>query len=237
MPGFAQEPPGFSFNSYGPGLAASVFKWMSLFKWPSLASNNTKIGISYLELSLAWMAWSGSWLPIIRYDAKKNRWASRPTRDSHAFALKVSWAEIARSFQKVIEQISHHSLGPLWPSLRPCRVTAPEKFGGPYRYRGLPLRPEFPCQAEAIQAFESCTSAMCNYQAAPVWKPIQNPNTPQWTQDDLDETPVAWLQRLNRANAHSRDVARRRRSIGRSITIGSHVHGSTPFAPAGGVLQ
>ena len=81
MPGFRHEPPDFAKNAYRPGLAASVYQLMKLFKWPQHADPQAKTGVSYLELSIAWMTWSGSWLPIIKYKDKQ-AWASRPTTES-----------------------------------------------------------------------------------------------------------------------------------------------------------
>ena len=185
MPGFGQEPPDFTKNAYGPGPAASVYQWIQLFKWPQHPDPQAKIGVSYLKLSIAWMNWSGSWLPIIRYN---DIWASTSTTVSQAYSLKITWVEMARAIQKVLKQIQQHSIPQLWPELTPCRVMAPDKFGGPYRYHGLPLRPQFPCQKEAITAFESCNGPTINYQPGPVWSARAEAHIPRWTSDDLDET-------------------------------------------------
>ena len=137
-------------------LAVSTYRWIKALKWPSDESGplNKDVGISWVELALSWIHTNGTYLPIVRPDASKEKYLFWPRNDTDLADHGSSYTEQGNMLQKLVENTCALIPEKVWPSQTRKKVSSIYVLGGGKYHQGLVRRPEVPQQEQMMSSLD-----------------------------------------------------------------------------------
>ena len=169
--------------SWGPLYGAAMQEWMSLCVWPSdLTADN--VGITWLELSLAFSWWTGFFFAVPRSVGKSQEALVILDTMAAVESFQVKFSDIARSFAIYHDQIRQLVIPHQWPCVERGLVRSLYNLGSATFSSGFKVRPQYPGQDIIVPILR----AHYKQQKTTTHSAIPNiPLTPRWTVRQLQE--------------------------------------------------
>ena len=135
-------------TAWGPRLGQHMLNWMLQFRWPKTEgdSEHLTIGISWYELALSFMRFSGTFLPLRRQNRRgiEILVPFRNTQDVQAYNVKFS--EFATTFAIFYLQFTGLLSASIWPNYDRKLVKSLFVQGAKFYTSGFAQRPAYPHQ-------------------------------------------------------------------------------------------
>ena len=170
-------------SSWGKLYGAAMQEWMSLCVWPMDLTSDT-VGITWLELSLAFSWWTGFFFAVPR--SVGNGQEALVILDNMAAveSFQVKFSDIAKSFAIYHDQVRQLLIPHQWPGVKRGLVRSLYNLGSSTFSSGFTVRPRYPGQEIIVPILRK----HYRQQKQTTHAAIPNiPLTPRWTVRQLQE--------------------------------------------------
>ena len=194
--------------AFGGTLARRLVAWMRATQWPTAADQVPlqELGVSWIELALSFMLFSGLLLPVKRPDdAGHDRLlVLRTPSDADAHGVRLS--ELSSVFSVMHYQVLELVAPTPWPPVPKTLNKSLYVQGAKIHTQGFAWRGSFPCQQEVAQLLDS----YLRYHKGPAFDALPTLSLTDSPQYDTihSETRGTWLDRFAAARAATRHVKR-----------------------------
>lgn len=139
-------------SMFGDGISVATLRWLAEFTWTeeTMGPLDQPTGVSWLELAMSWILFSGSYLPIAREVNGDSRIILIGS-DESARVFGTSWLEQGTQLQKVFDHIVSLVPEAITPPLTRKKVPSLYMQGCDRNTVGWTIRPGVPHQQRVAQ--------------------------------------------------------------------------------------
>lgn len=138
----------------GPRMAKSLLNWLRLIRWQlpeDMVPSDP--GMTYMEMAVSYMLWSGLYLPLKRAKADGIMALYVPRNAAEATAQGGCLAEYATMFAYLLHQLAQLHHPEFMPDVARTACRSLYRLGAKQQAKGVSKRPVVPKQAEMVQMF------------------------------------------------------------------------------------
>ena len=198
-------------SSWGKLYGVAMQEWMSQFRWPA-AMGSDNLGITWLELSLAFSWWTGYFFPVPRRTGRGQEALVILDNFAAVEAYQVKFSDIAKSFAIYHDQVKQLVIPHQWPVVERGLIRSLYNLGSSTFSSGFKVRPQYPGQEIIVPILRE----HYRQQKTTMHAAIPNiPLSPRWTKRQLqDDLRGSWS---SRGSSFSK-VAKELRSFAKDVS-------------------
>lgn len=149
----------YQYSYWGADLLQCVLQWLSHFRWPSddaaLAPEHTGIGVSWMELMLSFMLFSGGYIPLHRRSPEPMPVFAWARSHAEPLAFNYPWNECASQFASIFSQtVTLCGFRVVPDHIKRARICSLYRQGAGTCVNGLSHRPMFPLQDKVASVIQ-----------------------------------------------------------------------------------